>query len=111
VPGEFSKTPVGEETLTLVSDGVLDGLSVGFRARKDRVDEDGTVVREKADLVEVAVVLEGAYGRGALISGVRQRSEQVCDVCGGTGMPGHPAAPNLTAARQLLAQLPPLPGA
>ena len=75
-----SKTPVGEETLTLVADGVLDELSVGFRARKDRTEPDGTVVREKADLVEVAVVLEGAYGRGALISGVRERAGQVCDV-------------------------------
>jgi HK97 family phage prohead protease len=107
-----SKTPVGDETLTLVADGVLDELSVGFRARKDRRDPDGTVVREKADLVEVAVVLEGAYGRSALISGVRNRAGHVCDVCNGTGIVGtvEPRS-NLDAARQVLAQLPPLPAA
>jgi HK97 family phage prohead protease len=121
-----SKTPVGEETLTLVADGVLDQLSVGFRSRKDRRDPDGTIVREKADLVEVAVVLQGAYGEGALISGVRERGAHVCDVCGGSGLRGHVltstpsgtwdvtdnrvsvSTPNRDAARQILAQLPPV---
>jgi hypothetical protein len=114
-----SKTPVGEETLTLVADGVLDQLSVGFRARRDRMDPDGTTVREKADLVEVAVVLDGAYGSGALISGVRERGDHVCDVCGGSGLSGgnigsgssNVATPNLVRARQLLAQLPLPPAA
>lgn len=66
-----SRTAAGDETLTLVEDGVLDELSVGFQERQNRRLADGTIERVKANLVEVSVVLEGAYGRGAAVSGVR----------------------------------------
>lgn len=91
-----SKTDAGDETLTLVEDGVLTELSVGFRERQNRRLDDGTVPgyehieRVTADLIEVSVVFEGAYGEAASIEGVR-------------------AAPavRLAAAQQLLAELPP----
>lgn len=67
-----SKTPAGEETLALVEDGALDELSVGFRDRQNRRLPDGTIERVKADLVEVSVVMQGAYGREALVMGVRE---------------------------------------
>lgn len=99
-----SATPVGEETLELLRDGVLDELSVGFRTRQDRRLADGTIERVKADLLEVAVVLQGAYGRGALVSAVRRAQDQdeaaTCSCSGAT---------RAAQAAQILAGLPLLP--
>jgi uncharacterized protein len=71
-----SKTDIGEETLTLVHDGVLEELSIAFRPRqnRDRGPAQGGgkwVERVKVDLLEVAVVPEGAYGRHAMVSEIR----------------------------------------
>jgi HK97 family phage prohead protease len=71
--GEFrvSKTPLGDETLELVRDGALSHLSVGFTERENRKLAGGVTERVKADLGEVAVVLQGAYGDLAASVGVR----------------------------------------
>jgi HK97 family phage prohead protease len=103
-----SKTAAGDETLTLVEDGVLDELSVGFQERQNRRLPDGTIERVKANLVEVSVVLQGAYGRGALVSAVREAHDHndamaVSCTCG--------AATRAERARQILAGLPILPAA
>ena len=66
-----SRTPVGEETLELVKDGALDQLSIAFRERQNRRLGGGVTERVKADLNEVAVVMEGAYGELAAAAGVR----------------------------------------
>lgn len=99
-----SATPAGDETLTLLEDGVLDELSVGFQERQNRRLEDGTIERVKANLVEVSVVLRGAYGRGALVSAVR---EAVHDEVPSTCTCG--AAGRAAQAAQILAGLPVLP--
>lgn len=72
-----SATPTGDETLTLIRDQVLTELSIGFRAypKRDRVLPDGTVSRRRADLTEVSVVLQGAYGQSAKIKAVRAAGE------------------------------------
>lgn len=66
-----SATAAGDETLTLIEDGVLDELSIGFRAGRHRTLGDGVIERTSAHLTEVSVVLAGAYGRAAMVSGVR----------------------------------------
>jgi len=66
-----SKTPVGEETLELVRDGALDQLSIAFRERQNRRLSGGITERVTADLREVAVVMEGAYGELAAAAGIR----------------------------------------
>jgi HK97 family phage prohead protease len=71
-----SNTPAGEETLELVRDGVLSQLSIGFYDRASRRTPAGVVQRVKADLTEVAIVLNGAYGEGALVAGVRSAVTQ-----------------------------------
>lgn len=68
-----SRTPVGDETLELVKDQALDQLSIGFRDRQIRRLGHGQVERVKADLFEVAAVMEGAYGELAAAVGVRSR--------------------------------------
>lgn len=70
----ISPTPLGEETIQLIRDGALDQLSVGFYARQDRTMQDGVVERLKADLVEVSVVVQGAYGDDATILGDKSDS-------------------------------------
>lgn len=103
-----SATPVGDETLELLRDGVLDELSVGFRTRQDRRLADGTIERVKADLGEVAVVLQGAYGRAALVSAVRRAQDMNEVVAANCGCG---AASRAARAAQILAGLPVLPPA
>jgi HK97 family phage prohead protease len=110
-----SNTVAGEETLELVRDGVLDQLSVGFRERQNRRLDDGSVPghqyieRVTADLVEVSVVMQGAYGDAAAIAGVRALT---CSCGTAEPAPAEPAAtPRLDQLRAVLGALPPLPGA
>lgn len=70
-----SRTPKGDETLELVKDGVLNQLSVGFRERVNHRLPGGIIERRKADLFEVASVLEGAYGEMAAAIGVRSAGQ------------------------------------
>lgn len=99
-----SATPTGDETIELVRDGVLDELSIGFRIRQDRRLADGTIERVKADLMEVAVVLQGAYGQGALVSAVRQAQPGGSCVCGA----GQGRSEEVAAILASLPELPPL---
>lgn len=102
--GEFrvSKTPVGEETLELVKDGALTDLSIGFRERQNRRMPDGTIERTSADLREVSVVMEGAYGANAVVAEVRHAGDPdaPCPHCGHAPTVEH---------RAVAAGLPPLP--
>lgn len=66
-----SRTPTGDNTLELVRDGALDELSIMFRSRRDRQLAGGIIERVKADLSEVAVVRQGAYGELATAMGIR----------------------------------------
>lgn len=100
-----SKTPAGEETLELVKDGALSDLSIGFRERQNRRLQDGTIERSTADLREVAVVMEGAYGANAVVAAVRAQgpdSDWQCPSCAAT-------ATRAAQAAQILAGLPALP--
>lgn len=105
----ISRTPVGDESLELAKDGVLDELSIGFHERQNKREPDGTITRVTANLVETALVLNGAYKRGALVSAVRNAGcncgchevEQVAPVV--------PLTRNLDRARQMMAGLPMLP--
>jgi HK97 family phage prohead protease len=66
-----ARTPTGDATLELVKDGALDQLSIMFRERQNRRLAGGVTERVKADLAEVAVVMQGAYGDLATAVGVR----------------------------------------
>lgn len=102
-----SNTDAGNETLELIKDGVLEQMSVGFRAKQNRREQDGTITRVTADLMEVCVTLQGAYGEGALVSAVRSASdpEHVC-TCGQIQTR---TTSNAERARQMLAGMPMLP--
>ena len=91
-----SATPAGDETLELVKDGALTDLSIGFRERQNRRVPGGVLERVTADLREVAVVLQGAYGENAMVSAVRTHADIAA------------AQANLEEARRILADLPKL---
>jgi HK97 family phage prohead protease len=70
VEARISDTERGNEVLTLMRDGVLNKMSVGFQAVKDR-KEDGVVVRESVNLTEVSSVSFPAY-KNADVLAVRE---------------------------------------
>ena len=74
--GEFriSDTERGSEVLTLIRDGALSELSIGFSPLKDNRRPDGVVERQLAHLAEVSAVTFGAYGPAASVVGVRDQS-------------------------------------
>ena len=70
LPGVF-----GDQALTLVDEGLLQGVSVGFQdlARRNRRAGDGAIIRERCHLVEVSLTPEPAYA-GAQVTGRRSRT-------------------------------------
>lgn len=70
-----ARTPAGDATLELIRDGALDQLSIMFREGKNRRLGGGVVERTTADLREVAIVMEGAYGELATAAGVRSKRQ------------------------------------
>lgn len=105
IEARISDTPVGNETLTLLRDKVLEEMSIGFAERQNRTRPDGVVERRTAHLSEVAVVLEGAYGPRARVAKVRS-AEDCCPTCGVAAAPAPRSG--LLAARALLEGLPAL---
>jgi len=111
----ISKTPLGDETLELVKDGALSHLSVAFRERPggNRRLPGGVVERTRADLMEVAVVMQGAYGDLAMASGVRSLDPDAGDIDDDGLDPFECGSPccrtaNLEEAKLVLASLPAL---
>lgn len=105
----ISATPLGDETLTLIQDEALREVSIGFRPRQDRRLADGTIERVTADLRELAVVLEGAYGKHAAVAGVRAAQDD--DGEDVELVEDELARRRLAAAAQIYALLPVLPPA
>jgi len=73
IRARISDTSLGRDLRTLMRDGVIDRLSVGFIPRETREEEDGTFVRTAVDLKEVSAVPFPAYS-GAVVTDVRHES-------------------------------------
>lgn len=67
IEAQISKTPRGDEALTLLRDGVINKMSVGFQPLKDR-KEDDVIVREEVSLREVSLVSFPAYSQADVLS-------------------------------------------
>lgn len=109
----ISRTPAGDETLELARDRALPQVSIGFREVHNRRLPDGTVERTRADLREIASVLEGAYGDHAQVESVRalgDHGDELCAHCGSPLVVRHASdGDRLEQARQIAASLPILP--
>lgn len=75
IRARISETPRGNEAYTLVRDGVISKFSVGFEPVEQRIEEDGTIVRTKANVREVSLVPMPAYA-GATLTEVRESAPQ-----------------------------------
>lgn len=70
---QISRTALGDETLILVEDGVLDRMSIGYRVEEKRsATRDGRKVRELKTLrLSEWSIVEGPMNDAAVITGVK----------------------------------------
>ena len=66
---KVSTTVLGDEALVLAADGVLDSVSVGVNPTKFSYNEDGVMIVEAADWMELSLVPQPAFA-GATITDV-----------------------------------------
>lgn len=66
---KISTTALGDEALVLAADGVLDSVSVGVNPTKFTFNEDGVMIVEAADWLELSLVPQPAF-EGATIEKV-----------------------------------------
>lgn len=71
IRAKISETTTGKDALTLLRDGVVDGLSIGFEPVEFRTEPDGTITRTKIRIKEVSGVTFPAY-QDASVSQVRE---------------------------------------
>lgn len=96
VEARVAETSLGEETLALLREKALEHWSIGFRDLQNLRTSSGVTQRVKAQMVELAIVLQGAYGDHAAVGAMRSDVER----------------PGLEAAARILNRmeiLPPLP--
>jgi HK97 family phage prohead protease len=66
----FSKTSRAEEALQLSLDGVIDSVSVGVNPTKFKIQDDGTMLVQAADWIELSLVTGRPAFAGAVITEV-----------------------------------------
>lgn len=78
---KISATTLGNDALVMVQDGTIDQVSVGVNPTKFSYDEDGTMIIEAADFMELSLVPIGAFGDMAPITkvaaSIHQEPEEV----------------------------------
>jgi hypothetical protein len=78
---KISATSLGNDALVMAMDGTIDQVSVGVNPTKFLYDEEGTMVIESADWMELSLVPIGAFGDAANITkvaaSIHQEPEEV----------------------------------
>ncbi|HSG62057.1 MAG TPA: HK97 family phage prohead protease, partial [Pseudomonadales bacterium] len=78
---KISATTLGNDALVMAMDGTIDQVSVGVNPTKFSYDEDGTMIIEAAEWMELSLVPIGAFGDMAPITkvaaSIHQEPEQV----------------------------------
>jgi HK97 family phage prohead protease len=75
VTGVISQTRQGDDAMTLLQDGAVDGLSINFRPIAQREEPDGTVVFTEVNVREVSVTPFPQYDL-ARVSTLREEQRQ-----------------------------------
>ncbi|PYY63350.1 hypothetical protein DEJ30_13970 [Curtobacterium sp. MCPF17_003] len=95
IKARISDTAQGRDVLTLLRDNAVDKFSIGFIPVESRTDDDGTVVRTRAELKEVSVVPFPAYAN-ANVAQVREAINTIKE----TPMADQPNNADLTEVRE-----------
>ena len=78
---KISATALGNDALVMAMDGTIDQVSVGVNPTKFSYDEEGTMIIESADWMELSLVPIGAFGDAANITkvaaSIHQEPEEV----------------------------------
>jgi HK97 family phage prohead protease len=78
---KISATTLGNDALVMALDGTIDQVSVGVNPTKFSYDEEGTMIIESADWMELSLVPIGAFGDAANIvsvaASIHQEPEEV----------------------------------
>jgi HK97 family phage prohead protease len=78
---KISATSLGNDALVMAIDGTIDQVSVGVNPTKFSYDEEGTMIIESADWMELSLVPIGAFGDAANITkvaaSIHQEPEEV----------------------------------
>ena len=78
---KISATSLGNDALIMAMDGTIDQVSVGVNPTKFSYDEEGTMIIESADWMELSLVPIGAFGDAANITkvaaSIHQEPEEV----------------------------------
>jgi HK97 family phage prohead protease len=78
---KISATTLGNDALVMAADGTIDQVSVGVNPTKFSYDEEGTMIIEAADWMELSLVPIGAFGDAANITkvaaSIHQETEEV----------------------------------
>jgi HK97 family phage prohead protease len=78
---KISATSLGNDALVMAADGTIDQVSVGVNPTKFSYDEEGTMIIESADWMELSLVPIGAFGDAANITkvaaSIHQEPEEV----------------------------------
>jgi HK97 family phage prohead protease len=78
---KISTTSLGNDALVMAADGTIDQVSVGVNPTKFSYDEEGTMIIEAADWMELSLVPIGAFGDAANITkvaaSIHQEPEEV----------------------------------
>jgi HK97 family phage prohead protease len=77
----ISKTTLGDDALVMALDGTIDQVSVGVNPTKFAYDDEGNMIIEAADWMELSLVPIGAFGDAAPITevaaSIHQEPEEV----------------------------------
>jgi len=79
---KVSATALGDEALILASDGVLDSVSVGVNPTKFSYNEDGVMVVEAAQWLELSLVPQPAFAEAVItqvLASIDTNPEDLCN--------------------------------
>lgn len=81
---KVSASSQGQDAMTLLSEGVIDQVSIGINPTQFSYDDKGTMIVEGADWIELSLVPVGAFGDAAAITEVAASIHQPEEEIGNT---------------------------
>jgi len=81
---KISASSQGQDAMIMLSEGVIDQVSIGVTPTDFSFDDDGTMIVKAADWVELSLVPVGAFGDAAAITEVAASIHQPTEEIGNT---------------------------